>query len=621
MKQIKLNSSTRLILSLAIGAAAYAINLLNIPLFFGVNVLLGQSLAVFLTLQWQGPWGVIAGCLAGFATWSLWGHPWAVIICALEQFALYYWINFRRAESEAREDGSVILIDMLFWLLIGMPLVWFFYGSILNMDSANVSVVAIKQAVNGVINSAIGLLLYLGNHLLILKLKRPEFRNYIKNGISVRGMIFAIVFTCISLPTLLNTVLNAQEIAQAVQAGVEHHLRSTADSIINDLDKNIKPGSNSNNLDLGSLHASSREINFQIVLANGSKYSNNPALFESLSNDYKDGGRQYIKIPDLNILITKQKVPLLKKWVNSYWLIESNWPTHADNYISYRSVQIVEPARETVIRMQILSTEILYTLAAVLGIGVLISEFLARSFQLEFSLLIAPFIPESKGSRSKQATGLPLLSMSAITEFSRLASLVNERIIQTDKLTQELQNSNKELADSRDKLSLLSTTDELTGCMNRRKLEEILEQELARGRRTGEPLCCATIDIDYFKQINDTHGHLGGDKILCSVVNQAQQRLRSTDYLCRFGGDEFIIILPACPLKEALSIIEDLRQAIDSTIHEVNKTNCKVSLSAGVTIADYQSDTTNSLIKRSDDALFKAKQNGRNRVIHQSISS
>jgi hypothetical protein len=126
MKQIKLNSITRLILSLAIGAAAYAINLLNIPLFFGVNVLLGQSLAVFLTLRWQGPWGVIAGCLAGFATWSLWGHPWAVIICALEQLALYYWINFRRAESEAREDGSVILIDMLFWLLLGMPLVWFF---------------------------------------------------------------------------------------------------------------------------------------------------------------------------------------------------------------------------------------------------------------------------------------------------------------------------------------------------------------------------------------------------------------------------------------------------------------------------------------------------------------
>jgi diguanylate cyclase (GGDEF)-like protein len=270
--------------------------------------------------------------------------------------------------------------------------------------------------------------------------------------------------------------------------------------------------------------------------------------------------------------------------------------------------------------MQILSTKILYNLAAVLGIGVLISEFLARSFQLEFSLLIAPFLPESKGSRVKQVIGLPLLSMSAITEFSRLASLVNERIIQTDKLTQELQDSNKELANSHDKLSLLSTTDELTGCMNRRKLDEILEQELARGRRTGEPLCCATIDIDYFKQINDTHGHLGGDKILCSVANQAQQRLRSTDYLCRFGGDEFIIILPACPLKEALSVMEDLRQAIDSTTQEVNGINCKVSLSAGVTLADYQSDTTNSLIKRSDDALFKAKQNGRTRVIHQSIA-
>ena len=620
MKQIKLNSSTRLILSLTIGAAAYAINLLNIPLFFGVNVLLGQSLAVFLTLQWQGPWGVIAGCLAGFATWNLWGHPWAVIIFTLEQLALYYWINFRRTESEAREDGSVILMDMLFWLLIGMPLVWFFYGSILNMDSANINVVAIKQAVNGVINSAIGLLLYLGLRLLMLKLNGPKFRDNINNGISVRGMIFAIVFTCISLPTLFNTVLNAQEIAQAVQAGVEHHLRSTADSIINDLNKNINPGSNGNNLDLGSLPAYSSKINYQIALADGSKYSNNPALFESLSNKYKDGGRQYIKISGLNIMITKNKVPVLKKWVNGYWLIESDWPTHTDAPITYKSMQIVEPARETVIRMQKLSTEILYNLAAILGIGVLISEFLARSFQLEFSLLIAPFLPELKVSRIKQAAGLPLLSMSAITEFSRLASLVNERIVKTDNLSKELQYINKELANSRDKLSLLSTTDELTGCMNRRKLDEILEQELARGRRTGEPLCCATIDLDYFKQINDTHGHLGGDKILCSVANLAQQRLRSTDYLCRFGGDEFVIILPACPLKEALSVVEDLRQAINITTHEVNGANCKVSLSAGVTLADYQSDTGNSLIKRSDDALFKAKQNGRNRVIHQSIA-
>ncbi|MEN9877522.1 MAG: hypothetical protein RLZZ158_561 [Cyanobacteriota bacterium] len=621
MKQIKLNSSSRLILSLAIGAAAYAINLLNIPLFFGVNILLGQSLAVFLTLQWQGPWGVLAGCLAAFATWSLWGHPWAVIICALEQLALYYWINFRRAEFEAREDGSVILIDMIFWLLIGMPLVWFFYSGILNMDSANVNVVAIKQAVNGVINSAIGLLLYLGLRLLILKINGPKFQNNTNHGISVRGIIFAIVFTCISLPTLFNTVLNAQEVSQAVQAGVEHNLRLNADSIINDLNKNMKPESDGSNFDLDSLHAHSRKINYQIALANGSKYSNNPALFESLSNKYKDGGRQFIKIPDLSIMITKNKVPLLKKWINGYWLIETDWPKQADSSIAYKSIQIVEPARETVVQMQKLSTETLYNLAAVLVIAVLISEILARSFQLEFSLLIAPFLPESKGSRVKQVIGLPLLSMSAITEFSKLASLVNERIIQTDRLTKELQDSNKELASSRDKLSLLSTTDELTGCMNRRKLDEILEQELARGRRTGEPLCCATLDIDYFKRVNDNYGHLSGDKILCSVANQTQQRLRSTDYLCRFGGDEFVIILPACPLKDALSIMEDLRQAIDSTIHEVDGTNCKVSLSVGVTLADYQSDTCDSLIKRSDDALFKAKQNGRNRVIHKLIAS
>ena len=277
------------------------------------------------------------------------------------------------------------------------------------------------------------------------------------------------------------------------------------------------------------------------------------------------------------------------------------------------------PARETVIRMQHLSTEILYSLAAVIGIGVVIAELLSRSFQAQFSLLIAPFLSESEAI-SKQPVGLPLLRMSAITEFSTLASLVNERILRTNNLTRELQASNEELANSRDQLALLSTTDDLTGCLNRRKLDEILEQELARGSRTGEPLCCVTFDIDYFKQINDTHGHLGGDEVLRAVAQQAKQRLRSTDYLCRFGGDEFVVILPSCPLNDALNVMEALRQSIDNTIHNLNGSDCKVSLSVGVTLADYKLDNGTSLLKRSDDALFKAKQNGRNRIIHQSIA-
>jgi len=629
MKQFKLKLSTQLIITLAIAATAYGINILNLPLFFGVNILLGQSLAILLTLKSRGPWGAIAGSLAGFATWSLWGHPWAVIIFALEQLALYYWINFRRTASHSREDGSIILADMLYWLLIGMPLVWIFYSGILHMDSANVGVVAIKQAINGIINSAIAYLLYLGLRLLWIKHNSKNYHGITNHGISVRGMIFALVFTCISLPTLANTVFSAQQVSESTQEGIVDNLRLVATSIERNFsDKGngaaTKTATDNDGTNIQQSPSTtptyrvfSQNTNYQITKADGSKFSSNPALFESLSKNYKNGGKQFINVPDLNIMITKKKVPLLKKWINGYWTIESNWPSQANS--PYKSIQVVMPARETVIRMQHLSTEILYSLAAVLGIGVVIAELLARSFQAEFRLLIAPFLSEEK-TNIKQTINLPLLRMSAITEFAELASLVNERILRTNNLTRELQASNEELANSRDQLALLSTTDDLTGCLNRRKLDEILEQELARGSRTGEPLCCVTFDIDYFKQINDTHGHLGGDKVLRAVAQQAKQRLRSTDYLCRFGGDEFVVILPACPLNDALNVMEALRQSIDNTIHDINGSNCKVSLSVGVTLADYKLDNGTSLLKRSDDALFKAKQNGRNRIIHQSIA-
>ncbi|MFZ4803901.1 MAG: GGDEF domain-containing protein [Synechococcus lacustris] len=625
MKQFKLKLSTQLIITLAIAAAAYGINLLNLPLFFGVNVLLGQSLAILLTLQWRGPWGLIAGTLAGFATWSLWGHPWAVIIFALEQLAIYYWVNLRRSTSHSREDGSVILVDMIYWLLIGMPLVWIFYSGILHMDSANVGVVAIKQAINGVINSAIGFLLYLSLRLLLLKLNGKKYQGTTTHGISVRSMIFALVFTCISLPTLANTVFSAHQVSESTQGGIV----ATLSLITNSIERNLSNQGNGVATGTGTTNtqespssptphqAFAQKINYQITKTDGSKFSSSPALFESLGNNYKASDKQFITVPNLNILITKKKVPLLKKWINGYWTLESKWPNQANS--PYKSIQVVMPARETVIRMQHLSTEILYSLAAVIGIGVVIAELLSRSFQAQFSLLIAPFLSESEAI-SKQPVGLPLLRMSAITEFSELASLVNERILRTNNLTRELQASNEELANSRDQLALLSTTDDLTGCLNRRKLDEILEQELARGSRTGEPLCCVTFDIDYFKQINDTHGHLGGDKVLRAVAQQAKQRLRSTDYLCRFGGDEFVVILPACPLNDALNVMEALRQSIDNTIHDINGSNCKVSLSVGVTLADYKLDNGTSLLKRSDDALFKAKQNGRNRIIHQSIA-
>src|SRR5439155_7688180 len=163
---------------------------------------------------------------------------------------------------------------------------------------------------------------------------------------------------------------------------------------------------------------------------------------------------------------------------------------------------------------------------------------------------------------------------------------------------------------------LMSITDPLTGLLNRRYLEERLTEELNRSKRYSYPMSCLMIDIDDFKSYNDRNGHQAGDVALKITAHSFNAALRSADIACRYGGEEFCILLPQTSLTEAGVIAERMRQRVTETDYPYGKSQPLgiVSVSIGVSTFAKHIDTAESIIAAADRALYSAKRLGKNRI-------
>lgn len=184
---------------------------------------------------------------------------------------------------------------------------------------------------------------------------------------------------------------------------------------------------------------------------------------------------------------------------------------------------------------------------------------------------------------------------------------LEERMSVLERLVQE---RTRELQDARDRLQELSETDPLTGIFNRLKADQILDQELARFHRYGEDLSVILLDVDFFKDINDTLGHQVGDSVLCSVATLLSDSIRDTDRVARWGGEEFLVMCPATREDAAAEVAERLRSAIASYDFGIEQS---IHASFGVAQAT-RNDTREVLVERADMAMYRAKNAGRNRV-------
>jgi len=171
-----------------------------------------------------------------------------------------------------------------------------------------------------------------------------------------------------------------------------------------------------------------------------------------------------------------------------------------------------------------------------------------------------------------------------------------------------------ELEKVREEVNALAITDELTRAFNRRHFLKLAEHELERAKRYRHALSIIIFDIDDFKKINDTYGHLDGDAVLQDLSLTCRTILRQCDAFARFGGEEFILLLPETDESSARQVADRLCQLIANHVIDYKDAQIQITISAGVTTCDLNVDTLDNLLNRADRALYQAKRLGKNRL-------
>jgi diguanylate cyclase (GGDEF)-like protein len=157
--------------------------------------------------------------------------------------------------------------------------------------------------------------------------------------------------------------------------------------------------------------------------------------------------------------------------------------------------------------------------------------------------------------------------------------------------------------------------DTLTNVHNRRYFDERIGAETQKSFLSGTPLSLVMVDIDYFKNVNDTYGHTEGDKVLCKIASLLKNSVRKDDTVARYGGEEFVLILPGAKLEVTSMIAERIRRLVETTLFEVGQTQIHLTISLGISnLPSHRARSEEELIKMADHALYNAKGGGRNRV-------
>ncbi len=201
-----------------------------------------------------------------------------------------------------------------------------------------------------------------------------------------------------------------------------------------------------------------------------------------------------------------------------------------------------------------------------------------------------------------------LKAKKASEEAGRIKS---ETIAELNQLQKDLKSKQKELQELNAQLQILAETDELTGLKNRRSFQKDLATNIAASAITAQPLSLVMLDIDHFKKVNDTHGHLMGDRVLQKLAQRLKAACEEGNIAARYGGEEFALILPLVDAHRALTFAEGIRSSIESA----SWGEIPITISIGIATMK-KGDTETTLQSRADQALYSSKHGGRNQVTH-----
>ncbi len=243
-----------------------------------------------------------------------------------------------------------------------------------------------------------------------------------------------------------------------------------------------------------------------------------------------------------------------------------------------------------------------YIISVLYSLTLLVSLFLRKPLVILTTtavvyilILLSAFL-----SPTSESSGLSINSIIAFLVITVTACILIYYIYQEKKHT--------------DKLALLANYDALTKVHNRYYFHEMISQEINNHNRYGTQVSLLLIDIDHFKKVNDTHGHSYGDYVLKTLAEISQEVLRETDVVVRFGGEEFIVVLPSTNITGALNSAERIRAKVESYTFSFNDVEINCTVSIGVSSYDNDEWTDADFVKATDVALYEAKRNGRNQV-------
>jgi diguanylate cyclase (GGDEF)-like protein len=231
------------------------------------------------------------------------------------------------------------------------------------------------------------------------------------------------------------------------------------------------------------------------------------------------------------------------------------------------------------------------------------------------------FMPDP--STRVQAAAIVVLIVPVLTILlrNRIARrLEGERTLRerAEATNRELLTLRAELVRHAQQLERLATTDDLTGLCNRRHFLALAEDERRRQASEHQPLALMLLDIDHFKSVNDRFGHDVGDAMIRHVADVCGDAVAETDILARFGGEEFVLLLPQTTGEEAAARAEEMRRRLEASPLKLDRAEVRVTISVGVAEAGTDMQSIGDLMKRADEALYQAKRDGRNRVRHAS---
>ena len=197
-----------------------------------------------------------------------------------------------------------------------------------------------------------------------------------------------------------------------------------------------------------------------------------------------------------------------------------------------------------------------------------------------------------------------IASFEDVTQLERKKNALEAMLVELDASSSEIKRQNREL-------ELLATRDPMTNCLNRRAFFNMFDKHFENAQQHDLPIAAFMVDIDKFKLINDNHGHATGDEVLICVANLLQSRVREKDVVCRYGGEEFSILLPNTSIHQACVVAEQIRTAIE----ELNPAGLTITTSIGVSALSEKPESPEDMLEQADKCLYVAKRNGRNQVV------